>query len=67
MGKRERYELGTFCWMDLATTDPAGARAFYGELFGWETEDVLAGRITVVRDPQGAAEHSPASRAASSS
>lgn len=25
MGKRERYEPGTFCWVDLATTDPAGA------------------------------------------
>jgi predicted enzyme related to lactoylglutathione lyase len=43
MGKRERYEPGTFCWVDLATTDPAGAKAFYGELFGWEAEDVPAG------------------------
>jgi predicted enzyme related to lactoylglutathione lyase len=43
MGKRERYEPGTFCWVDLVTTDPAGAKAFYGELFGWEAEDVPAG------------------------
>jgi predicted enzyme related to lactoylglutathione lyase len=43
MGKRERYEPGAFCWVDLATTDPAGARAFYGELFGWEAEDLPAG------------------------
>jgi uncharacterized protein len=43
MGKRQRYEPGTFCWVDLATTDPAGAKAFYGELFGWEAEDVPAG------------------------
>lgn len=43
MGKRERYEPGTFCWADLATTDPAGAKAFYTELFGWEAEDVPAG------------------------
>jgi uncharacterized protein len=43
MGKRERYEPGTFCWVHLATTDPAGAKAFYGELFGWDTEDVPAG------------------------
>lgn len=43
MGKRERYEPGTFCWVDLATTDPAGAKAFYGALFGWEAEDVPAG------------------------
>ena len=38
MGQRERYEPGAFCWVDLATTDPAVAKAFYGELFGWETE-----------------------------
>jgi predicted enzyme related to lactoylglutathione lyase len=43
MGKRERYELGTFCWVDLATTDPEGAKAIYGELFGWEAEDTLGG------------------------
>jgi predicted enzyme related to lactoylglutathione lyase len=43
MGKRERYEPGTFCWVDLTTTDPAGAKAFYGELFGWEAEDMPAG------------------------
>lgn len=39
MGKRERYEPGTFSWVDLATTDGAAARAFYGELFGWDFED----------------------------
>ena len=52
MGKRERYEPGTFCWVDLATTDPAGAKAFYTELFGWEVEDVPAGEAgtyTVLR------------------
>jgi predicted enzyme related to lactoylglutathione lyase len=43
MGRRERYEPGTFCWVDLATTDPAGAKTFYGELFGWEAEDMPAG------------------------
>lgn len=43
MGKRERYAPGTFCWVDLATTDPAGAKVFYGELFGWEGEDMPAG------------------------
>ena len=43
MGKRERYRPGTFCWVDLTTTDPAGAKAFYGELFGWEAKDLPAG------------------------
>lgn len=39
MGKRERYEAGTFCWVDLSTSDSEGAKAFYGGLFGWEFED----------------------------
>ncbi|MEW6073786.1 MAG: VOC family protein [Planctomycetota bacterium] len=26
---------GTFCWIELGTTDPAGAMRFYGQLFGW--------------------------------
>jgi len=43
MGKRTRYEPGTFCWVDLATTDPAAAKAFYGALFGWTAVDVPMG------------------------
>ena len=39
MGKRESYAPGTFCWVDLSTSDVDGAKAFYGELFGWEFED----------------------------
>jgi predicted enzyme related to lactoylglutathione lyase len=30
---------GTFCWIDLATHDPAAARTFYTALFGWRAED----------------------------
>jgi predicted enzyme related to lactoylglutathione lyase len=43
MGKRDSYEPGTFCWVELQTTDREGAKAFYGELFGWEAEDMPAG------------------------
>jgi predicted enzyme related to lactoylglutathione lyase len=43
MGERESYAPGTFCWVDLGTTDAAGAKAFYGRLFGWEAEDMPAG------------------------
>jgi predicted enzyme related to lactoylglutathione lyase len=43
MGKRVRYEPGTFSWVDLQTTDPAGAKSFYCNLFGWEAEDTPAG------------------------
>lgn len=39
VGKRESYEPGTFCWLDLSTSDAEGAKAFYGALFGWEFED----------------------------
>jgi predicted enzyme related to lactoylglutathione lyase len=43
MGERDRYEPGTFCWVDLATTDQEGAKSFYSGLFGWEAEDMPAG------------------------
>jgi predicted enzyme related to lactoylglutathione lyase len=43
MGERTSYPHGTFSWVDLATTDQEGAKAFYGELFGWEGEDMPAG------------------------
>jgi predicted enzyme related to lactoylglutathione lyase len=39
VGKRERYEPGTFSWVDLSASDADGAKVFYGELFGWEFED----------------------------
>jgi hypothetical protein len=43
MGARSSYSPGTFCWADLATPDPAGAKAFYGGLFGWRFHDLSAG------------------------
>jgi predicted enzyme related to lactoylglutathione lyase len=39
MGERTEYAPGTFSWADLTTTDQEGAKAFYGELFGWEATD----------------------------
>ena len=33
------YPDGVFCWVDLATTDPAAAKAFYTGLFGWTYKD----------------------------
>jgi uncharacterized protein len=36
VGRRDSYPGGTFCWVDLATTDAVAAKRFYGELFGWE-------------------------------
>jgi predicted enzyme related to lactoylglutathione lyase len=43
MGERARYEPGTFCWVGLATSDPAAATAFCTRLFGWRAEDLPAG------------------------
>ncbi|WP_035850866.1 VOC family protein [Kitasatospora azatica] len=31
---------GSLCWTELYTTDAAGAKAFYGGLFGWQAGDV---------------------------
>ena len=33
------HSQGTPCWVDLATTDQAAAKAFYAELFGWDCQD----------------------------
>jgi predicted enzyme related to lactoylglutathione lyase len=37
------YAPGVFCWAGLATSDPAGATAFYSSLFGWQNEELPAG------------------------
>ena len=39
MGTRDRYDAGTFSWVELATSDADAAKRFYGELFGWDYED----------------------------
>jgi predicted enzyme related to lactoylglutathione lyase len=39
MGDRTSHSPGTFSWIDLATTDPGGAKRFYEGLFGWEHDD----------------------------
>lgn len=40
MSEVKSYANGQFCWTDLATTDPAAAKRFYGEIFGWKVEDI---------------------------
>ncbi len=39
MGERTKYTPGTFCWVDLTTTDQDAAKAFYSGLFGWQADD----------------------------
>ncbi len=47
MPKAEKYKHGTPCWIDLATADLAGARAFYAGLFGWEYVDEEMGEMGI--------------------
>jgi predicted enzyme related to lactoylglutathione lyase len=37
----DRYIPGVPCWVDTTQPDAAAAAAFYGDLFGWELEDVM--------------------------
>ncbi len=37
------HKPGTFCWIELATTDPENAKKFYNELFGWDFYDIPIG------------------------
>jgi predicted enzyme related to lactoylglutathione lyase len=33
------YKPGTFCWVELGTSDASAAKDFYTKLFGWDFED----------------------------
>jgi len=37
--QRDSAPVGAPCWVDLFTSDPDRSRAFYGQLFGWTSED----------------------------
>ncbi len=39
MARIDHYEPGSFCWGELATTDPESAKTFYSEMFGWTPND----------------------------
>lgn len=55
IGARLVGEESTLCWTELVTRDPAGAKAFYGGLFGWTwkaSEGTLAGYTEIYRDQQ---------------
>lgn len=41
MSDQDRYIPGVPCWIDTSQPDPEAAAAFYGDLFGWELEDVM--------------------------
>jgi predicted enzyme related to lactoylglutathione lyase len=35
----QKHMPGSFCWVELGTSDPAGAKKFYQSLFGWGSQD----------------------------
>lgn len=39
MADNETIRVGTFCWLELATTDLDSAKEFYGEVLGWQLVD----------------------------
>ena len=39
MPQREEAPIGAPCWIDLFTSDPDKSRSFYGELFGWTSQE----------------------------
>jgi uncharacterized protein len=41
MPLRDGYIPGVPCWVDVSEPDPVEALDFYGDLFGWEFEDVM--------------------------
>jgi predicted enzyme related to lactoylglutathione lyase len=43
VGERTSYAPGGFCWVELTTPGQAGAKDFYGSLFGWAHEDIPMG------------------------
>ncbi len=40
MADTPRHSPGTFCWVELASSNQAAARSFYTELFDWDVEEV---------------------------
>ena len=39
----DHFAPGEFCWVELATSNQAAAKSFYGALFGWTARDVPMG------------------------
>jgi predicted enzyme related to lactoylglutathione lyase len=39
----ENHANGSFCWIELATSDQSASKQFYGPLFGWESAEFPMG------------------------
>lgn len=47
MGRRDSYEPGVPCWVDVTVDDVGAAVAFYDALFGWEPEASEVDGVTI--------------------
>lgn len=47
MPERTSHAPGSFCWPEIAAADAAKAKAFYGELLGWDLKDAPGGFYTI--------------------
>jgi predicted enzyme related to lactoylglutathione lyase len=45
MTKTTSHQPGSFCWIELMTSDAAGARSFYTQLFGWSVNEIPMGEL----------------------
>lgn len=43
MTKYDKHEPGTFCWVELHTSDGEAAKRFYCDLFGWTPNEIPMG------------------------
>jgi len=43
MPQIEKHAPGSFCWIELATSDQNAAKSFYNSLFGWAAADMPMG------------------------
>jgi len=39
----DKHPAGSFCWVELATSDQNAAKKFYGSIFGWTPNDMPMG------------------------
>ena len=43
MAQIDQHAPGSFCWLELGTTDQSAAKNFYTSLFGWTVQDFPMG------------------------
>jgi len=43
MANIDKQPAGSFCWIELHTSDQNAAKKFYGSLFGWTPQDMPMG------------------------